>query len=408
MLYNLDGNILNVASQIGNVEKRYKDNGVFDALSVAKQFCTIPWKTTENGMPNGRNGNLSKGQTVIGLPYSSASVEDGYIGINISPYTFMTAVHNPRSVLYTKTSKGYAGYAYYGTVCTSLICAAWGIPCLITTVAFPKTNLLIQKNKENVELGDMLLSGDHAKIVSGIRRDDNGTITHVRVSESTYNHCIENTYQSYADFISSHSAYTLYRYKYIDCVDIYSASEFFNIFDETKSGAEYSDIVTEYGDKVTRKNGTDITINVLETDGYDTINVYQDNVLIDTITSIEDFTLTDLDEGLYEVRMTGGDKTASTFFDIVDATIDVTGSSMHYSATYGAVAVGGFPSYTTDATGKATSWNNPKRIHIITEAEDVERTVDITEMINDSDCDGGVRLYIRGVYGSVSFEYKYA
>jgi len=27
---------------------------------------------------------------------------------------------------------------------------------------------------------------------------------------------------------------------------------------------------------------------------------------------------------------------------------------------------------------------------------------------NDSDCDGGIKLYVKGIYGSVSFEKAYA
>ena len=408
MIYDIHGNIVAGNPSITEVSKKWKDNGVYNALCVTKQFCTIPWTTTNSGMPNGRSGTLAQGQTVVGLPYSSASVEDGYIGIGISLYTFMTALHNPRSVLYTEESKGYTGYAYYGTVCTSLVCAAWGLPCLITTVAFPKSDIIVSKTKSEIQLGDMLLSGTHAKLITGIMRDSNGTITNVQVSESTYDHCVENSYQTYSAFISSHSAYTVYRYKKIDSADSYVPSPFFSLADEDTKTFDYPDIMTAFGDRVTRKKGTDVTINVLSADGYSNISIYKNGILLETKSTLADFTIYAPDVGVYEVRLTGSGKISSTFFDIVDATLSVSGNTLTFTTTYAATAVGGFPTYTVNSDGKATSWNNPKRVHFLTNDENIDRSVDITDIRNDNDCNGGVRLYVKGVYGSVSFELKYS
>ena len=390
MIYDVNGNVVAAGQPTTESTKKWKDNGVYNALCVAKQFCTIPWTTENSGMPNGRSGSLAKGQTVVGLPYSSASVEDGYIGIGVSLYTFMTALHNPRSVLYTEESKGYTGFAYYGTVCTSLVCAAWGLPCLITTVAFPKTDIIVSKAKSEIQLGDMLLSGTHAKLITGIMRDASGNITH-------------------SAFLSSHTAYTVYRYKKIDDADSYVPSPFFSLADEETQSFIYPDIMTAFGDRVTRKKGTNIPINVLSSDGYSSISVYKNGVLTETKSTLSDFTISAPDVGVYEVRMTGnGGKTSSTFFDIVDATLSVSENTLTFTTTYAATAVGGFPAYTVNSSGKATSWNNPKRVHFLTDDENIARSVDITAMRNDSDCNGGVRLYVKGVYGSVSFELTYA
>lgn len=403
MIYDVSGNEL-VAKSSGGNENKWEGNGVLNAYMVAKQFCTIPWETVTSGMPNANAGYIAANTTTVGLPYSSASMEDGYIGIGVSLYTFMTALHNPRSVLYTVESKGFTGYAYYGTVCTSLVCAAWKLPCLITTVAFPKTSLIAAKQKSEIELGDMLLSSSHAKLITGIVRNSAGEITNVRVSESKYNHCVENSYKTYSSFLTDNSSYTVYRYVNIDNVDSYSPSEFYPLFDEEGGLVNYPDIMTCFGDRVTRKKGTDITINVLDSDGYSSIKVYKDGVQISSTQTLSDFTISAPDVGLYEVKMVGSDKESSTFFDIVDATVSVNGNALTFNTTYSATAVGGFPTYTTDADGKATSWNNPKRVILLTDAENVARSVDITEIKNDSDCDGGVRLYVKGAYGSVSFE----
>lgn len=409
MIYDINGNPLTINLQSGvTFADDRRNNGVLNADCVTKQLCAMPWKTTNSGMPNANSGTISSGTTTVGMPYSSASVEDGYIGISISLYTFMSAVKNSRSVLYTERSKGYTGYAYYGTVCTSLVCAAWGLPCLVSTVAFQKCDFIKEVQFSEMELGDMILSSGHAMMISGITRNSDGSIATVQTSESKYTHCVENAYQSYSDFVSSHSGYRAYRFDKIDDTKSYTPFPTFPLNDEVSTEIIYPDIMTKFGDKVTRKKGTDIEIDVLDSTGYDSIKVYKDGALIDTKNTIADFTISSPDVGSYEVRMTGTGKSSSTFFDIVDCTISVNGNTMTFTTTYAATAVGGFPTYTVDANGNATSWNNPKRVHLVTNEENVNRTVDIAEMRNDSDCNGGVRVYVKGIYGSVSFEHKYS
>lgn len=407
MLYDITGQAIATSAK---KQSKWKGNGVLNALVLAKQYCNIKWKTTHSGMPNGNNGTLANNAEVTGLPYSSASVEDGYIGLNVSLYTFLTALHDPDSCLYSEVSKGYTGYAYYGTVCTSFVCAAWGIPVLITTVAMRKTinDLIVQVDKANLELGDMLLSSSHAKMVTGIKRDSTGTITHVQLSESKYNQCVENAFQTYSDFLSGNTAFTAYRYKGIMDSESYIPSPLYDLPDEGEEPMAYSDIATYYGDRVTRKKGTDIPIHVLNATGYTSIKTYKDGALYSTASSVADFTLADLEPGVYEVRMTGAGKTASTFFDIVDCHASISSNTLSFDTTYEAVAVGGYPTYTTNSSGQATSWNNPKRVHLITDAENTARSVDISAMTGDSDCDGGIRMYVKGAYGIVSFEIPYA
>ena len=87
--------------------------------------------------------------------------------------------------------------------------------------------------------------------------------------------------------------------------------------------------------------------------------------------------------------------------------MSVSSNTLTFDTTYMALAIGGVPTYSTDGNGKATSWNNPKRNRLVTEAENVAKEIDITEFTGDSDCAGGLRLYVKGIYGSVSFEKLY-
>ena len=158
MIYDFEGQ--KVASQ-GDLF--LKDNGVLRARMIAEQMTKLAWTTTADGMPITDNGGTyNAGGGATGMPYSSASMEDGYIGISVSIYSFLSALHNPRSMLYTTPSKGYTGGAFYGTVCTGLVCAAWGLPCLVTTAAFPKADFIREVSWDDIRIGDMLLIGGHA------------------------------------------------------------------------------------------------------------------------------------------------------------------------------------------------------------------------------------------------------
>lgn len=404
MLFDSNGNKLNQAKP----QKGWKNNGVLDALCVTKQLCLTDWETKAQNMPKTSSTYYEEDEKTQGMPYSSASFEDGYIGLSISLYTFMSAVHNPRSVLYTSRSKGYTGVAYYGTVCTSLICAAWGLPCLYTTAALTKCDFITSVAFADMELGDIMLNSGHARIITGLKRDSSGAITHVQTSEAVTPHCRQNEYEDYSSFVSNNSDYTVYRYNKINAVDSYEPSPCIALLDEARGSIVYPDIMTCFGDKVTRKYGENVTINVLDGTGYSKIEVYRDGTLIDTKTSLVDFTLTTPIAGLYECRMIGDKKVSSTYFDIVDCTITIDGNTATFETTFMATAIGGFPVYSVDASGNATSWNNPKRNRILTEEENVDREIDITEFKNDSDCQGGIRLYVKGAYGTVSFEKKYS
>lgn len=371
--------------------------GQLNAINNALQQCRIKWTTTNSGMPSAPTSGVTK----TGLPYSSASMEDGYIGISVSIYTFMCAVKNPNSVLYTEESKGYTGADYYGTVCTTIPSSAWGLPCIVTTRAFPSFDGVTKKpNFLDLQLGDMILGATHAKFITGIIKDEYGRIAYVKASESRTGGCTEGGYTAFDTFASVHNMYSAYRFDDIANADNYEAIPWVQLMDEEATEPVYPDIMSQFGDKVTRKYGTDINITVLDSTGYSSIGVYKDGTLTET-KSVGNFTLTSPAVGSYEVRMTGTGKTSSTYFDIIDNTVSLNGTTLSWTSTT-ATAVGGFPTYTVDANGKATSWNNPTKVHILTSAEQSAKSLDISNIT----VGGGFRVYANGVYGSVSWEYK--
>lgn len=414
MLYDIDGNIISVAYDVdgnafgtaydidGNVVGSVK--GPSNAVLSSDLLTDTKWTPLLNTILNPSGNPYPALTQQTGINYSSAHVEDGYVQLSISLYTFMCALKNEKSVLYTESAKGYNSTAYYGTICTSLVATAWGLPCIVTTVCYPKADFLTEVELSDVKVGDALCGDGHAVLVIDVEYDENDAPTKVRTSESVQPTCRKNSFVSYANF--SNTTKKLYRYKNINNCDSFYASRF------PKWDGKTPDIMTNFGDKVTRKYGTDIDINIIDSTNYGSIQIYKDGTLIETKATIEDFTLTSPAVGKYEVRMINSinpKRTSSTFFDIVDCTAVISGNSISVN-TSGCVltAIGGYPAFTQNSNGKSTSWDNNKRVHLATVSEIQSGVLSITEMLNDPDCNGGIWVYVSGEYGNVSFRVPYA
>lgn len=74
-------------------------------------------------------------QEFAGIPYGSDWLFPHFVGWHVSPRTFITAVQNPNSVMYTKYTEPYDGKksAYYSDVCSSYVAMCLGMP-------YPMTN----------------------------------------------------------------------------------------------------------------------------------------------------------------------------------------------------------------------------------------------------------------------------
>lgn len=402
-VYDINGNAVGEAYDIdGDAVGTIK--GAVNAVMSCDLLTETRWTPVLGTMPRSPNGLYSADIMQTGMPYSSASKEDGYIQTAISLYTFMCAVKNPKSVLYTQESKGYTGSAYYGTVCTSLVGAAWGLPFIVTTEAVPKADFLTQVNFSDVKVGDMLCGDGHALLVIDVEYDENDFPTRVRTSESVRANCRKNNFVSYATF--TNTTKLLYRYNHIDDIESFYNSPF------PKWEGKIPDIMTNFGDKITRKYGTDVEVNIINSANYGRIEVYKDGVLTETKNTIADFTMVQPAVGEYEVRMINSinpNRTSSTFFEIIGCTATISNNliTVHTDRCV-LVGIGGYPIYRVDSNGKAIDWNNNKRVHLATNQEAQSGIVNIADMLADEDCDGGILVYVKGKYGTVSYEIPYA
>jgi hypothetical protein len=165
------------------------------AADYARILSQVKWTPVAETMPNRRGGHFEKGKEYTGVPYSSVRSVGRYIGFDVSVRTFLAAVDNPHSVLYTENLRGKVPNAacYYGTVCSAYTSYALqcGFPFVsrhhgpgdrdgVTEVTSPTA--------QSVLVGDVIFTpprpGSHVEIVTGISRDERGNVTHVLVEES--------------------------------------------------------------------------------------------------------------------------------------------------------------------------------------------------------------------------------
>lgn len=81
------------------VGKSYDTIDINAVRKRAQQITNIRWEA-KSDVPR-KTGHFAAGGTYTGIPYSSVKEMDKFVGFDVSFHTFMTAVNNPRSVLYT-------------------------------------------------------------------------------------------------------------------------------------------------------------------------------------------------------------------------------------------------------------------------------------------------------------------
>ena len=181
-----------------SAEKRHDSNTWQDkSVEYARIMSQVKWTPVADGMPR-RGGHFKKGVEQTGVPYSSVKTVGRYIGFDIFLKTFLAAVENPHSVLYTENLYGEVKNAecYYGKVCSSytsyaLQCGIWYVSRLHGP---PYRNGIIRiepQSAQSARAGDVIYTppatprgGSHVELITGITRDANGVVTHVQVEES--------------------------------------------------------------------------------------------------------------------------------------------------------------------------------------------------------------------------------
>lgn len=167
------------------------------AVEYAHILSRVKWTPVAGGMPQRGGGYFVKGTEYAGVPYSSVKAVGRCIGFDIYLKTFLAAVENPHSVLYTENLSGKVSNAaaYYGTVCSTF--TSYALQCASPYRSshhgpeFRNGVVLVEpQSAQAAEPGDIIYTppakvgaGSHVELVTEVKKSG-GNVTAVRVEDS--------------------------------------------------------------------------------------------------------------------------------------------------------------------------------------------------------------------------------
>ena len=275
------------------------------------------------------SGKFKAGKTYTGVIYSSAKELECFVGNDVSIHTYMTAIHNPRSVIYTEdiSAPPYHGLnckTYYGTVCSSFVSYALGIVPRYWANDFPLSDVMREvdyTNPDSLCVADVLWRKGHVAMITDIEKNKDNRVLNVEISENAGSTC-KRYYKSWNEFcgLMTSSFEKVFRYTELyKNLDYISYPEFVAVKGETPLNFVYNnDLCTSKGDKACYIENEDVVVNVLRE--YDLLEVYKDEKLVYEIEANgnQDVTLSGLEYGDYKAR-------------VVYTVSDTTGAGSHMS-----------------------------------------------------------------------------
>lgn len=318
--------------------------GVLNAILNAKQMTEIMY-TPKADIPHVTNtftANVKK----MGLPYSSTRPESLFVPNNVSIHTFMTALQNPNSYLYTVDLSDIGnqnGNTYYGAVCSTLTGYALGIIPNYSThqwASIPDMEVIENQSAYGLKLCDTIVGNGHVVMVTDITRNKRGKIGHITITEAVNPVCKSTNFTP----AELEAAYPPETYKYCRYKKLYATkhtqSPYVAVEDETPQTVTYNTtIIPRKGDKANWLCGTDVEIDVLQTGNYTKVEIYKNDVLLETRNIASVITLSGLGYGSYKARLTDGTNTSDwCYWLMVDATASATpiGSDGKVNVTFSA------------------------------------------------------------------------
>ena len=304
--------------------------GALNAVKKTYQLVDIsftPLRTITNNI-----GTYRADSTYTGMIYSSVKEIGTYVGSNTSFHTFVTAIHNPRSKIYTDwiNRSPYHGTncrAYYGTVCSALVSYALGLMPILGSKDFPVFDEMEELDISDTDvfhLADVLWRKGHVAIITDVVRDSKDRVVLLEVSESVPNGCRKYTIaRSSIPAMVGNRYNKVLRYTHLEAnTDYTPVPEFVSVLDEIPVPFTFNDdICVDKGDQSCYFVGETVTLNILSS--CDSVEVYKDGILHSTIQAeTEDIQLTGLEYGAYQARIVQGERYSDyTTWMMVDRTV---------------------------------------------------------------------------------------
>lgn len=257
------------------------NKGMQNALLRAAQLANIRWTPIRPFPVIFSSGNDPETLKAFfppflpqtGLNYSAVGfTNEKYLGVNVSIETFMTALSNPRSKLYTQPifEKHHLSGAFYGTVCSEFGSYVLGFPFQIDCgqlSVMEEMEHIDPDPLENLRLCDLLNEPKtHTAVITGIDRDENGKIVAISVTESTPPQIRTKTFLP-REFINYwlERGYEVLRYKKLDKVT-YTPNPWVPLKGDPELECPVPNpvIQPDYGDKANYRLGETVTLCVLD------------------------------------------------------------------------------------------------------------------------------------------------
>lgn len=308
--------------------------GRVNAVKKAYQMTDLQF-TPQNNIVANKYKVYKVGETYEGLIYSSAKELEMFIGNDVSFHTFMTAIHNPKSVIYTVdiSKPPYHGLnckSYYGTVCSSFVSHALGIVPRYWANDFPLSDVMQEvgySNPDSIKIADILWRDGHVAMITDIIKDNDNRTEALEISESVEKGCRRYTIlrDKFLEMMKT-SFKKVYRYTELyKNTDYTPYPEFVTVFDENPTPFVYNDyLCADKGDKACYREDEDITINIFH--DYEYLKIYKDDIPYLRIenNSTQDVVLQNLPYGDYKASICYGsnhDMSDYTYWKVVNINV---------------------------------------------------------------------------------------
>ncbi|MBE6970902.1 MAG: hypothetical protein E7446_02130 [Ruminococcaceae bacterium] len=300
--------------------------GAENVIKRARQLADVRW-TPVKPLPNALRskgpekkeyyyGYFSAWHPQTGLPYSSCRTVEKYIGWNVSLETYLSALRNPHSVLYTrelKNSPGTKANTYYGIVCSMYVSYALQLPYRVVCKDWPALPHVHQVDidpLENLRLCDIMLEPkSHIGIITDIRRDADGKIYDIEVSESTLPLVVSNRFtpEEFQRFWID-DGYSVWRYDLVDEVT-YTPDPFVYVDGDPEVAPPKinEDILPDFGNKANYRVGDEPVELCVLTEGWESIEVTDPAGKVTSYPAEEKLVLHPETVGIYAARLRRGD-----------------------------------------------------------------------------------------------------
>lgn len=313
----------------------YLDNNhpaIINMRKRAHQIADVSWTPLGN-IPN-LSGFFSCGGTISGIPYSSVKELDKNVGQEVSFYTFLSAVANPRSVLYTERVnippyKGLNCATYYGSVCSMTVNYALGLDRPYESKMFgtlPFIKRVTEQTFSSARAGDIVWRNGHVLMIIDVDRNEHDEVMRIEILENAGNCAFIKTY-TLKEFESRWEGIGWVLYRYVGLSHLADETGLYlGVEDQNLSEINFNtDLSLNRGDHVTYREGETVIVNILSSD-YSALELYKDGELLYTkkYTGTPDVEYAGLSYGKYQARLVNDTKYSNPVsFEVLQTDVSV-------------------------------------------------------------------------------------